>query len=59
MAGRLRSTRRSAQAQRLIRAIIRPAFREARSHLAVILGSGFAVGVCLGLSTVVIIRWGQ
>src|SRR5215831_2958155 len=38
--------------------LIRPAFREARSHLAVILGSGAVVGVCLGLSTGVLIRWG-
>jgi hypothetical protein len=38
--------------------LIRPAFREARSHLTVILGSGAVVGVCLGLSTGVLIRWG-
>jgi hypothetical protein len=38
--------------------LIRPAFREARSHLAVILGSGAVVGICLGLSTGVLIRWG-
>ena len=38
--------------------LIRPAFREARSHLAVVLGSGAVVGLCLGLSTVVLIRWG-
>jgi hypothetical protein len=38
--------------------LIRPAFREARSHLAIVLGSGAAVGLCLGLSTVVLIRWG-
>ena len=37
---------------------IRPAFREARSHLAIVLGSGAVVGLCLGLSTVVLIRWG-
>jgi hypothetical protein len=37
---------------------IRPAFRQARSHLAVVLGSGAVVGLCLGLSTVVLIRWG-
>ncbi|HEX8867710.1 MAG TPA: hypothetical protein VF821_18775 [Lentzea sp.] len=37
---------------------IRPAFTRARSHLGVVLGSGFAVGVCLGLSTVVADRWG-
>jgi hypothetical protein len=40
------------------RPAIRPAFRQARSHLAVVLGSGAAVGVCLGLSTVVFARWG-
>ena len=38
--------------------LIRPAFREARSHLAVVLGSGAVVGLCLGLSTGVFIRWG-
>jgi len=37
---------------------IRPAFREARSHLAVVLGWGSAVGICLGLATVVFTRWG-
>lgn len=37
---------------------IRPAFTEARSHLAVVVGSGAAVGICLGLSTVVFVRWG-
>jgi hypothetical protein len=37
---------------------IRPAFTEARSHLAVVLGWGIAVGICLGLSTVVFARWG-
>jgi hypothetical protein len=36
---------------------IRPAFAQARSHLAVVLGWGFAVGICLGLSTVVLPRW--
>jgi hypothetical protein len=40
------------------RPLIRPAFTQARSHLAVILGSGAAVGVCLGLATVVFTRWG-
>ena len=40
------------------RPVIRPAFAQARSHLAVVLGSGFAVGVCLGVSTVVFPRWG-
>ena len=38
--------------------LIRPAFRQARSHLAVVLGSGAAVGVLLGLSAVVVIHWG-
>jgi hypothetical protein len=38
--------------------LIRPAFREARSHLTVILGSGAVVGACLGLSTGVLVRWG-
>jgi hypothetical protein len=38
--------------------LIRPAFRQARSHLAVVLGSGAVVGLCLGLSTGVLIRWG-
>ena len=37
---------------------IRPAFTQARSHLGVVLGSGFIVGVCLGLSAVVADRWG-
>ena len=37
---------------------IRPAFHEARSHLAVVLGVGAAVGLCLGLSTVVLPYWG-
>ena len=36
---------------------IRPALAQARSHLAVGLGWGFAVGICLGLSTVVLPRW--
>jgi hypothetical protein len=30
----------------------------ARSHLGVVLGSGFVVGICLGVSTVVADRWG-
>ena len=37
--------------------LIRPAFAQARSHLAVVLGSGAAVGICLGVSTVVFPRW--
>ena len=36
---------------------IRPAFAQARSHLAVVLGWGAAVGICLGLATVVVTRW--
>ena len=38
--------------------VIRPAFTQARSHLAVVLGWGAAVGIGLGLSTVVFARWG-
>jgi len=38
---------------------IRPAFTRARSHLGVVLGSGFVVGICLGLSTAVVARWGK
>ena len=37
---------------------IRPAFTQARSHLPVVLGSGGVVGILLGLSTVVVVRWG-
>jgi hypothetical protein len=37
---------------------IRPAFTQARSHLPVVLGSGAFVGILLGLSTVVVVRWG-
>jgi hypothetical protein len=37
---------------------IRPAFARGRSHLPVILGSGAIVGILLGLSTVVVVRWG-
>ena len=37
---------------------IRPAFTQARSHLPVVLASGGAVGILLGLSTVVVARWG-
>jgi hypothetical protein len=37
---------------------IRPAFTQARPHLRVILSSGFVVGIFLGLSTVVVPRWG-
>ena len=38
---------------------IRPAFRQARSHLAVVLGAGGAVGLLLGVSAVVVDRWGS
>jgi len=38
---------------------IRPAFTQAWSRRAAILASGFAVGVLLGLSTVVVVRWGR
>lgn len=38
---------------------IRDAFAEARSHLRVILGWGFLIGVCLGVSTSVFPRWGR
>ena len=37
--------------------LIRPAFAQARSHLTVVLGSGAAVGIVLGLSMVVFTRW--
>ncbi len=37
---------------------IRPAFTHARSHLPIVLGSGLIVGLLLGLSTVVVVRWG-
>ena len=39
--------------------MIGPAFTRARSSLTVILGWGAAVGVCLGVSTVILVRWGQ
>ena len=38
---------------------IRPAFAKAREHLTLVLGWGFGVGVCLGLATMVIDRWGD
>ena len=37
---------------------IRPAFTRAGAHLGIVLGSGFAVGIGLGLSAVVADRWG-
>jgi hypothetical protein len=38
--------------------VIRPAFAQARSHNAVILGSGAVVGLCLGVSAMIFPRWG-
>ena len=40
------------------RPAIRPAFAQARSHLTIVLGSGAVTGILLGLSTVVVVRWG-
>ena len=40
------------------RPAIGPAFTRARSHLPIILGSGAVVGILLGLSTMVVDRWG-
>jgi hypothetical protein len=37
---------------------IRPGFAKARSHLRVVLCWGIAVGLLLGFSTVVVVRWG-
>jgi hypothetical protein len=37
---------------------IRPAFTQARAHLPIVLGSGAVAGLLLGLSAVVIPRWG-
>ena len=37
---------------------VRPAFARARSHLAAILVPGLVVGLLLGLSTMVVTRWG-
>ena len=37
---------------------IRPAFITARSHAGVVLGWGVGVGLLLGFSTVVVVRWG-
>jgi len=36
---------------------VRPALAQARSHLGIILGSGAAVGLLLGLSMTVVTRW--
>ncbi len=38
---------------------IRPAFAEARGHLRIVLGSGFVVGLLLGVATMVFPRWGD
>ena len=38
---------------------VRPAFARARSHLAAILLPGFVIGLLLGLSTMVVTRWGH
>jgi hypothetical protein len=38
---------------------IRPAFAEARSHRRVVWAWGLAIGVCLGVSTMVFSRWGR
>src|SRR5215208_2390963 len=38
---------------------IRVGFHGARAHLAIVLGSGAVVGLLLGLSTVVVTRWGE
>ena len=37
---------------------IRPAFTQARAHLPIVLISGGIVGILLGVSTVVVTRWG-
>jgi len=37
---------------------IRPAFRQAWSHRTVVLGAGAIVGLALGVSTLVVTRWG-
>jgi hypothetical protein len=37
---------------------IRPGFTQARSHLPIVLGSGLIIGILLGLSAVVVPRWG-
>jgi uncharacterized membrane protein len=38
---------------------IRPAFALARRHLGVVLGAGVVVGVALGVSAIVVPRWGR
>ena len=39
--------------------VIRPAFIRARAHRVIVLGSGFVVGFLLGLSVIVVTRWGR
>jgi hypothetical protein len=41
------------------RPAIRPAFAKARCHLPVVLGIGLVVGVALGVSAIVVPRWGH
>ena len=38
---------------------IRPAFARARHHLGVVLGAGLVVGLALGVSAIVVPRWGH
>jgi hypothetical protein len=38
---------------------IRPAFRRARAHRRLVLGSGALIGLVLGLSAIVVPRWGK
>jgi uncharacterized membrane protein len=38
---------------------IRPAFALARRHLGVVLGVGFVVGLALGVSAIIVPRWGS
>jgi hypothetical protein len=38
---------------------VRQAFAQARSHLAVVLGSGAVVGLLLAFSTMIVTRWGR
>ena len=38
---------------------VRPAFGRARAHRRVVLGSGAVVGLLLGLSTIIVPRWGK
>ena len=38
---------------------IRPAFVQTREHLPMVLGSGLVVGIALGVSAIVVPRWGE